>query len=460
MFVGLCAIIGCIRQETAVQAQPTVSVTVTELPAGSIEILLDFSQAADTVRFGPASTQERWPPGNSVFDFTWPAAFERRAASGLTLARRDGERFRQLRLVLSPSRQPPGADYTPLLALGAENRVLFTGAIWPWAGPNNRMAASFRFHPGEGRIAHAFGEPIINGADWQSPYRHPAFVRFTDRVVGRMADQDDRLVLYTGPDLPGWARTHAEALVDGARGWLPTALGADLEGPVDVMIMARIDENDPLGAQQYRFSGDALPGQLLMVLDGISWHRETGVASDILNRSIVHELVHLWQAQVRPADDTVPARDHEGAAEAITAEALVALGVWKPEEKARFDRRAVADCDTGLRGLRLEALRKASAFRTVYACGHALSLRAAERSQQDAFPVSAFWKRYLRRARAEDGQYSLATWLETVEAWSGDPDRDAAFSRFVATPWARPRRALDELHLVSTNAAGIDNSAR
>lgn len=412
------------------------------------------------MRFGPASTQALWPPDDGVFDFTWPAAFERRPAGGLTLGRRDGERFEHLRLTLSPNRRPPGADYTPLLAIGAEDRVLFTGAIWPWAGPNKRMAATFRFHRGEGRMAYAFGEAIIDGADWQSPYHHPAFVRFSDRVIARKADRDVALVLFTGPDLPGWARDHAQSLVEGAMGWLPGALGADLEGPVDVMILARIDENDPLGAQQYRFSGDALPGQLLMVLDGTSWRRETGVARDILNRSIIHELVHLWQAQVRPADESVPAWIHEGAAEAITAEALVALGIWSAAKKDRFDRRAVTDCDRGLGGLRLETLRKASAFRTVYACGHALALRAAERGQADPFPVSAFWTRYLRRARAEDGQYSLATWLEAVEDWSGDPERDAAFSRFVATPWAQPRRALDDLHLGSTNGAGIDTSAR
>ena len=100
----------------------------------------------------------------------------------------------------------------------------------------------------------------------------------------------------------------------------------------------------------------------------------------------------LWQAAARPGDRDVAEWIHEGAANAIAAEALVSLGMWDAEDYAADLNMAREECAKGLRG---GALARASArrdYKAVYACGQVIAVAV---SAADERTTGDFWRAFI-----------------------------------------------------------------
>jgi hypothetical protein len=216
------------------------------------------------------------------------------------------------------------------------------------------------------------------------------------------------------------------------------AFGRALPAP-DLLVMT--DGNATPG--RLRFDGDALPGQIEIALSGGAWTSPENGARDLLQRATAHEAAHLWQSMARPKNNAVPDWIHEGGADALGLEALVALGEAPPEALAGRFGEARAECAASLNGRALAVAEKDGDWRASYACGAALSLIAA-RAFGETATVADFWKDFIARAEASGG-YDEALFVAMIEEGAGR-EVARAVRLFPRVAYAAPDKELARLY--------------
>ncbi|MEL6112553.1 MAG: hypothetical protein AAFR20_07095 [Pseudomonadota bacterium] len=377
-----------------------------------------------------------------------------RRASRLYAVRKDGKPFTRLRFEAPAIPLFITGDYQPAFAMTAQDGSpvlgLYTGHFWPYDAPGRRMPVSFSLSQDESTQTQTLA-PIWPVNNHEALSDHPAFVFFGAGGAHRLPRHD----VLVHAALADWVKAEAEPLIDEALTVLADGFGVPLgERPLIVLAKAGSpgDRAQPSAPHAvgglFRFAGDALPRQVLTVIDGSPWDTPSATGRSILRRALVHELVHLWQARIRPQSPDVPAWIHEGAAEAITAEVLVRMGLWEPSAAEAFHRKAAADCDEGARYKRVDTLTKAAAFRTVYACGHMLARLAAMPRQgtpSSTTPVMDFWRAFLDESKGPDARYSLESWLAFTAARSGNQPRATAIRQFLTRKWPLPAARLEQI---------------
>ena len=197
-------------------------------------------------------------------------------------------------------------------------------------------------------------------------------------------------------------------------------------------------------------AGDVLPGQVMLSMIGEAWQMPSPSGRDIVRRVLTHELVHVWQADIRPVSRDVPAWIHEGAAEAIAAETLQSIGVWSAAQKIDYDLQARSRCADGLAGQPLNRLK--ADRRVHYACGHVLAIAAAKARilptktvQQSPTPVTVFWRDFIAHTRASGVGYSLQAWLSFIDGDQPGPRRSQSIRRFIENAVPVPGPLIDQL---------------
>lgn len=399
---------------------------------------------------------------------------------------------------IRPGARGQGSSYRALYPYGEKGLVFYTGAFWPFDEDNIRSHVVFDFKGGREKQIIAFDRAEKMLLDWQSPFNHPAFVYLgepvrgvekqitaTDKIASGKNNiqanfQDGALILDR--KLPDWIEDHYQTFIPPVLAWLEGQF--DLEKRVDdqnqteqqfspikkhkmkgpnlfvnagaisniekstnARALQTVDDEPPAG---FVFAGDALPGQVMMTLAGQAWARPSEAGSDILYRATTHELVHLWQTRARPETRDVPSWIHEGAADAITGEALLALGFWDRERKENFDRAAERNCRKSLAGRRLQDLERAMQqgeipLRDVYACGHILAMIGAGGHSRGDLGVLGFWRELINDKQILEKGYSLESWLSLVETRARNRKIGPAVRLFVVTSWHEPRAELKRL---------------
>jgi len=177
------------------------------------------------------------------------------------------------------------------------------------------------------------------------------------------------------------------------------------------------------------------------MLHGGAWRQANKKALDVFRHSTIHEAVHLWQAAARPSDNETPEWIHEGGADAITAEVLVALGEW---DGAAFEANAAAaraECARELGGGSLNGASARQDFRALYTCGQVIADAVAIAGGGTS---ASFWQSLIERARDADG-YTEAMFYELIEERTGDAEFARAVRHFAQTPLAEPAREIEGL---------------
>lgn len=339
----------------------------------------------------------------------------------------DGRRnVRKVDVVVRPAQADLPKDYLPFVAMRDGGVILYTGHFIAFRDETTRLDARLTIVPAADASVSAFGEIAPRLDDWESPFKHPAFI-----YIGRtMPVQSDALSTITDATAPDWVRSEIAAFAPAIAAALRSIFARTL--PTKPNIFLAMDARGEPG--KLGFSGDALPGQYRMTLSGGGWENVSAKAQDILRLSTAHETAHLWQAAARPKNGAVPDWIHEGGADALAAAAMVEARYWTQEQAAEYFAKAKANCARTLDGLSLQRAETERRWDAVYACGHVITMAAAGEGG-----VASFWREFVKRSAA-DG-YDEAMFLALAEEKAGTATAQA-IRDLIRINDARPDRAI------------------
>lgn len=416
-----------------------VNISIAQMPGGGVTVDYDLKRAVRALAFRSVDggyRERRWAVASADFVL-------RRGEDLDFIERRDGGAFKTVSLTAQPNLVRIQKNYQPLAAYGDGGVLIFTGHFWPVIDDDRRIDADFSFTPVSGAQVVAFGERVGALEHWRSPMAHPAFV-----YLGPLQPVETREVMaLIDPTAPDWINEEFATLTPAAFELLSQLFGFELETKPNLFMAA------PLGSDAGRlsYSGDALPGQFQITLEGGGWHERSDRAVSIFRRATIHEAVHLWQAAARPSAQEEAPWIHEGAADAIAAEAMVTLGLWDGDDYENHLRETRKDCAAKLRDGPLDGAGARRDYGALYACGHII---AAAVSRADGAPASAFWRDFVADARTRNSGYTEKHYFDLVTARTGDPAFERAIRAFVRTPLADPEREIDRLFAAARGANG------
>ncbi|MEZ5896907.1 MAG: hypothetical protein R3C40_09110 [Parvularculaceae bacterium] len=404
-------------------ARGPVEIDMTQHDNGAWTIEYDYAAPVREIDFGPSLGDYRarmWRADNGVFV----------VESGRDIFRLlNDARAEAVTFTATPGLADISKGYQPFAPMGEGAVLIYTGHIIPFT-EGRRMRATLSIEPAGANHVAAFGVRDDGFANWESPYRHPAFIY----AGAGQAEDNGAYALTAAEATPDWITQEtsrlAPRLVEGFTAVFARAL------PTEPELYLTWRGADEPGRLFYK--GDALPGQVLISLAGGGWRDDSAKAREIFQRATAHETAHLWQVEARPVSDAVPNWIHEGGADALAAEAMVAAGLWDGADQRRDFTAARAACARATAGRTLLAAEAAGDWRAAYACGHVLTVIAAG----EAGP-GAFWRELVRRA-ATNGGYDERLFLELAGETVGEAAA-GAIALATRTAEARPDLALDRL---------------
>jgi len=349
------------------------------------------------------------------------------------IERLNGAKFGRLVISATPNPHRFKKEYQPISRYGEGGVMIYSGHFWPVNARGNRVLVSFNFAPATGAQVVAFGEHSEALTDWRSPLTHPAFI-----YMGPLEPvETPEVMAVVDPDAPQWIIDEFYDLTPRVFAHLADAFGFSQTTKPNLFLAA------PLGEDEGRLSyaGDALPGQFQITLVGAAWKNQTQQALDIFRSSTVHEAVHLWQAAARPKGKGEVAWIHEGAADAIAAESLLAINYWDETDRAEYFVGARDECAQGLELGSLTSARERRSFRAMYACGHVIAAAVSAAEQRS---VTEFWRAFISLSEDQNG-YTEKMYFALVLERTGNAQFVDQLRYFVRTPLANPDREIGRL---------------
>lgn len=417
-----------------------VKITIQQIQNDRLRVKYDLPRAERDLRF--TAIPERYRDNH--WEIETPGFHIRWRNGRAILERTNGERFSRVVIIASPAKERLTKQYQPIAAYGNGGLMVYTGHFWPLSKRGERLASDFSFVPSQDAMVVAFGEHAQELTAWRSPLSHPSFVYMGPLKPVETPD----VMAIVDPDAPQWIINDFYEMTPRALAHLSQEFGFSLPTKPNLFLAA------PLGEEEgrLRYAGDALPGQFQITLVGAAWKKNTPQAVGIFRSSTVHEAVHLWQAEARPSKRNVASWIHEGGADAIAAQTLVAIGYWEPSDYAEYFIGARQECAEGLELGPLSSAERLSKYRVLYACGHVIAEAVSIAENRS---VARFWRDFVARSRAEDG-YSEDTYFDLVLDTTNDPEFVDRIRYFISTPLANPDREIGRLlaaaHMTAKNA--------
>lgn len=360
------------------------------------------------------------------------------------LERKDGKYFNSVTISAAPAEGRLTKQYQPISRYGDGGVMVYTGHFWPVNIRKERANAVFNFYPTTGSKVVAFGQHVATLENWRSPMDHPAFV-----YMGPLEPVETAEVMaVVDPNAPRWIIDEFYELTPRAFRYLSQQFGFSHNAKPNLFLAAPLGEEDG----RLSYAGDALPGQFQVTLVGAAWSQRTDQALNIFRSSTVHEAVHLWQASARPVRGDLTAWIHEGAADAIAAETLLAINYWDQTDHANYFIDARAECAAGLEYGSLAGAERRARYRALYACGHVI---AEAVSIAEDKPVADFWRAFILQAQQDNG-YSENTYFDLVLDRTGDPEFVGKLREFVRTSLANPDREIGRLLATAHSTSRTD----
>lgn len=318
--------------------------------------------------------------------------------------------------------------YEALTPFGDGGVLIYTGHFQPWGENGARRDMAISVEPLLGRRVSAFGDVGPRLENWRSRFENPAFI-----YVGETpAVRNSKLVAAIDPETPDWAAREVGAFVIEVTDYLSGRFGWPLKATPNLFLS--YGGNATPGRAM--FEGDALPAQMRIGLRGGAWDTRSEFAENVLRQGLAHEAAHLWQTAARPISEDAPDWIHEGGADAIAAETLVALGWWGAPDLERDRAEARSRCFFMLRGASLPALEARGQVAASYDCGHLINELVARAHPEGAV---GFWRAFVNRARAAGG-YDADLFFGLAGELGGERFGEA-LRRFAILPQGRPAEA-------------------
>ena len=406
-----------------------IRVSVEQLDSGVVRLNYNMGRARRELIFGELDAghrARRWKIETPGFKLV-------RLPDGDRIHRIDGERFKSVSLTAAPDLIRIPKNYQPLSRYGDGGVMFFTGHFWPLTMRGGRVDATFTFAPAEGAKVVAFGEREERLTDWRSPLAHPAFVYMGPLDPVETPD----VMAVVDPDAPTWIEQEFYELTPKVFAHLADIFGFTLLTKPNLFLAA------PLGTDEGRlsYSGDALPAQFQITLEGRAWQKKTDQTVRLFRRSTIHEAVHLWQAVTRPTAEDVAEWIHEGAADAIAAETMTSLKLWSETAHGKNFAKVKKNCAKELEKGALDKAEERGDYRALYACGHIIAVAVAH---ADGTSTAAFWREFVQRGMARDG-YTEEMFYDLVEERTDDKPFTERLRLFVTIQPGDAARAIDDL---------------
>ena len=201
-------------------------------------------------------------------------------------------------------------------------------------------------------------------------------------------------------------------------------------------------------------SGGTLTGLIQMTLSGTGWLEQSPGATEHALQFLAHEAAHLWNGQLVTSAGGGASWMHEGAADAMARDLLLAFGVIDLDGHRAGREAALNQCFTALAlgDGPIATAHERGAFRLFYDCGEVMALwtdAALRRVNADA-DLFTFWRDLIHAARAGGGTYDVGMYFRVL-ADRGVPRR----TRETMGAFLSARPAV-EIGLQGLRAAGID----
>lgn len=411
-----------------------IGITITQIDAARMRIAWQSPRRRDALMFEALADEYRarhWQIETPGFEITY-------VDDAARLARIDGRQFTKAEIIVTADGARLAKEYQPVAAYGAGGALVYTGHFHPLNEDGSRVDASFNFVAAKGAEVVAFGSRAKALANWNSPLNHPAFIYFGPlRPI-----ETDQVFALIDPQAPRWIVNEFDHLTPRAFNYFASAFGPQSDAGAatksNLFLAAQIGNDQG----RLSYAGDALPGQFQITLEGAAWQERSARGEDIFRRSTLHEAFHLWQtAAAPPGDDERAGWIHEGGADAVAIDAMLALGFWEIDELAAFGAAARDECANGLNDGSLSSAHARGAFPALYACGYLIAEAIA---RADGSSATAFWRDFMKTA-ATVGGYSERLFFDFVATRTGDAEFARAIRYFVQTPHADPAREIDQL---------------
>lgn len=401
----------------ALAAEPgnaPVSVEITAAETGPWTALWHAPAPTDRLVFARSTNDQRvrdWSPVDPAFEIV------RAGEEGEVVRRKDGKRFRTVRLRMPARYAELPKDYAPFSPFGDGGVLFHSGRFFACTGMCPDGARwPIRLRVGDRRV-------LLDGQERRGA------VSWTDANSGRN--------VYVGEAKPTESGD-VVAVIDAA---LPAEVKAELDAQLPRFMRRFAGELGALKDRPMLFvswnldapgqgrQGGTLPGQVFVHFYGAGWPEQakTPWFAEDLAWHLAHEAAHLYQRQIFDPDSR-GAWVHEGAADALAEIALFAEGGKSAEYAARKLAKFPEWCAADRKDVSVRDAIAAGRFNAAYTCGmlvHRVIDRSLSKGGAPGTGLYAVWREYLGRVEA-GAPAGEETYLAAVAHLGGQPLADAA----------------------------------
>ena len=183
-----------------------------------------------------------------------------------------------------------------------------------------------------------------------------------------------------------------------------------------------------------------MTGLINITLTGSAWRTSSAEALVQSFYLLAHESAHLWNGQLVTSAGGRGSWMHEGSADAMANEMLLAFGMIDRDEWRRRRENAINQCAAQVAEVSVHMAAQRGAFRTFYDCGFVLALwtEAAVRHQSPDEDLFSFWRELVSAAQANGRRYDEGLYFGVMRE-AGVPDSvTAAMQTFLSETSIQP----------------------
>ena len=410
------ALIAAMAQASDAQTRQTTVITIERIQPGRWRATYSFPNPVTSLRFvrGAANHRERvWTivtPG-----YRWGSADDRPL-----LQLDEGTRPESTLMLEFPEFTDPLPKEYELFQPFTDGAVaLYTGHFYatptgPTYGDSMPPLQTIRLIPPPGRHTVVRGR-VTSGT-----------VTFTDTIgdgtyiyVGTAQPiETPHLIAVVDPGMPDWLRHMFEQRLPELFAAYTTHFGASL--PWKPVVLYSFHDTPASG---YSSGGGTLTGFINMTLTGRDWRTSSPVALVQAFYLLAHESAHLWNGQLVESEGGPGSWMHEGSADALANEMLLAFGMIDRAEWRRRRENAINQCAAQVEKVSVHMAAQRGAFRAYYDCGFVLALwtEAAIRHHAPDANLFTFWSDLVGAALGNGRRYDERLYFGVMRD-AGVPD--------------------------------------
>lgn len=328
------------------------NIVVTHISAEQWVVDYQFSQPIQVLLLGPSVLDYR----KSSWQILSPkvALIETNDGEKITS---QSEPFSSLRIKVSHYSDYPMDNYAPSAKFSDSGAALYTEFLFGDVisdGTLHTLSTTFEFKTklNENIITHP---RISNGRG--------VYTYFGPQEMKRSGDVD----LIIDPNMPKWLEESFIKVVP----LVSKVYSQRLKHTLKTIPQVMLSSGDIESMDSFSVKGGAKNNQLVMIYKGKELLQPSKEKQHMLERLIAHEMVHLWQQDVKNGGmSSEEPWIHEGGAEALAVAALVKANLWEKDYLEKYSRYYIKRCTEILGEQTLEEKIEQGNWDAVYACGY------------------------------------------------------------------------------------------